>query len=80
MNADIGLITCSHPATSLLMDPWRIHLEAENPVPQDDQVLHGDLAKLVGWNFLQMLSPYAASAATGRAKQARRRLGLGKDL
>jgi integrase len=39
-----------------------------------------DLARLAGWNSLQMVGRYAASAATERAKEAHRRIGPGEDL
>jgi site-specific recombinase XerD len=39
-----------------------------------------DLAKLAGWNSLQMVGRYASSAATERAKEAHRRFSPGEDL
>jgi hypothetical protein len=39
-----------------------------------------DLAKLAGWNSLQMVGRYAASAATERAFEAHRRLSPGEEI
>lgn len=40
----------------------------------------GDLQRLMGWKDRQMLDRYGASTATGRAKDAHQRLGLGDRL
>jgi len=39
-----------------------------------------DLARLAGWNSLQMVGRYAASAASERAREAHRRIGPGEDI
>jgi site-specific recombinase XerD len=39
-----------------------------------------DLAKLAGWNSLQMVGRYASSAAVDRAKEAHSRLNPGDDI